>query len=177
MWKESRFFTQKTLKDFGFGKRSLQDKILEEVTILLKTIENTKGEIFTLKPLIQGVFSNIVTSIVFNRRFDYDDPQMMKIRDMLHEHLTDSEFSGILDAIPVLESFPGDLFHAKRLLDVERKLDAFVQKCLDEHKQTFDENNLVDYADAYLSEMKKRQNEKDSVYSGKNCSFIFFKLY
>ncbi|XP_052068662.1 cytochrome P450 2B4-like [Mytilus californianus] len=165
LWKESRFFTQKTLKDFGFGKRSLQDKIMEEVTILLKTIENTKGETFTLKPLIQGVFSNIVTSIMFNRRFDYDDPQMMKIRDMLHEHLTDSEFSGILDAIPFLESFPGDLFHAKRLLTVERKLDEFIQKCLDEHKQTLDENNILDYTDAYLSEMKKRQKEKDSVFS------------
>ena len=166
LWHENRTFTFNTLKSFGFGKRSLQDKIIEEVQKLLKTLEDTKGEIFTLKPLVQGVFSNIVTSIVFNQRYDYDDPKMSEIRDLIHQQLADSEFAGALDILPILEKLPGDLFHSKRLKAVEKRLEEFMRQHIDEHKRSLDDDNHRDFTDAYLSEIKKNGNNGNDVFFG-----------
>ena len=48
--------------------------------------------------------------------------------------------------------------------DTEAK--AFVAKCIAEHRDTFDEDNLRDFIDIYLK-VEKEKNESDAL-TGKN---------
>jgi cytochrome P450 family 2 subfamily J len=46
IWKEQRRFTVTMLKNFGLGKKSLEQRIQEEAQHLVEAIEEEKGEHF-----------------------------------------------------------------------------------------------------------------------------------
>ncbi|CAL8275868.1 unnamed protein product [Arctogadus glacialis] len=78
-WKEMRRFALSNLRDYGMGKRTAEEKILEECHYLIEVFEKHKGQPFdTSKPMNLAV-SNIISSIVFGSRFEYSDPQFNKM--------------------------------------------------------------------------------------------------
>ncbi|CAM9914975.1 unnamed protein product [Lampetra fluviatilis] len=82
-WKQQRRFAVSTLRN---GKTSLKEKISEEVAFLLQTFRESGGVVdptFT----IQNAVSNIVCSIVFGHRFDYDDSRFRHLLHLLAENL------------------------------------------------------------------------------------------
>ncbi|XP_057678890.1 cytochrome P450 2K1-like isoform X1 [Corythoichthys intestinalis] len=73
-WKEMRRFTLSNLKDFGMGKKACEDKIIEESQHLLEVFRNFRGEAFDTQQAVNYAVSNIICSLVFGSRFQYDDP-------------------------------------------------------------------------------------------------------
>ena len=72
-WKEHRRFTLSCLKEFGMGKRSLEQKIQEEITFMIDEIEtNAKGS-FDIHHILRSGVSNIICHLVYGTRFDYKD--------------------------------------------------------------------------------------------------------
>ncbi|XP_037304932.2 cytochrome P450 2K1-like [Pungitius pungitius] len=80
-WKDMRRFALTNLRDFGMGKRASEDKIIEECEHLIEVFKKHKGEPFdTTQPMNYAV-SNIICSIVYGSRFEYDDPQFTSLVD------------------------------------------------------------------------------------------------
>ncbi|XP_051792726.1 cytochrome P450 2K1-like isoform X3 [Acanthochromis polyacanthus] len=78
-WKEMRHFALSNLRQFGIGKKASEDKIIEESHHLIEVIKKFKGAAFdTTEPLTYAV-SNIISSIVFGSRFEYDDPVLTSL--------------------------------------------------------------------------------------------------
>ena len=67
-WKETRKFTLISLKGFGLGKRSLEEKISEEFQNLYEVLEQTKGRPFCVNKILGQAVSNIICGIVFGKR-------------------------------------------------------------------------------------------------------------
>ncbi|KAM8831500.1 cytochrome P450 2K1-like [Spinachia spinachia] len=79
LWKDMRRFALTNLRDFGMGKRASEDKIIEECEHLAEVFKKHKGEPFdTTQPMNYAV-SNIICSIVYGSRFEYDDPQFTSL--------------------------------------------------------------------------------------------------
>ena len=67
-WKTMRRFTLQTLRDFGVGKSSLEDKIMAEVEAATSYLNDKKGEPTEMAALLQMVIGNVIYGIIFGRR-------------------------------------------------------------------------------------------------------------
>ncbi|CAJ0928393.1 unnamed protein product [Ranitomeya imitator] len=86
-WKSMRRFTLSTLRDFGMGKRSVEARIQDELMPLIESFSSHNGKPFNPHMLINTAVSNVICSIIFGKRFEYDDPEFEKLIHMLDENV------------------------------------------------------------------------------------------
>ncbi|KAL3847909.1 hypothetical protein ACJMK2_018800 [Sinanodonta woodiana] len=164
LWKEHRTFILTTLRNFGFGKTSLEGKIQTEVTILLSDIEKINEKPFRILYLVQTSVSNVINAMVFGGHFNHGDARFAKLMQMQEENLENNGPKNVVAFFPFLRFLPGDLFHVKKTLRNVRYEEIFIDDLIDKHIENFDENKMEDFIDAFLLEMK---NNRDCT----NCTF------
>ncbi|XP_013776427.1 cytochrome P450 2J6-like [Limulus polyphemus] len=163
-WKEQRRFSLHALRDLGFGKTKMEDHIKEEVNVILEQLAACKGKPEDLRRLLVPSVSNNISALVFGRRFDYNDPKRQFLDERLREALESFQQFSLYTFFPwlkhiVLKLRPG--IYKKFLTSIE-KLQEFINDEIKTHEETLDENNIRDFIDAFLLEMKKRQNKNDT---------------
>lgn len=168
-WKEHRRFTLSTLRNFGLGKKSMEERIREETSYLLQYFEGNMGAPFDPRSVLNNAVSNIICSIVFGKRFEYDDPFFRNIIGLVNENLTAAAgvWAQIYNAIPLVRRLP--LPHQTLLKNAET-VNAFLKSSQEEHKKTLVPGEPRDYIDCYLEEMEKQQKEHgdESVFEDEN---------
>jgi len=82
-WLEQRRFALRTLRDFGFGKSSMEEMIKEEVQLFTEEIRKSKGEPFDFINKFNLPILNALWNVTVGQRFDYDDPKLMSIIERL----------------------------------------------------------------------------------------------
>ncbi|KAK2088523.1 Cytochrome P450 2B6 [Saguinus oedipus] len=116
-WKVLRRFSLTTMRDFGMGKRSVEERIEEEAQCLVQELRKSEGESLGMNrkdddeklrdagALVDPTFffhsitANIICSIVFGKRFDYQDKEFLKLLHLFYESfsLVSSLFSQVRD--------------------------------------------------------------------------------
>ncbi|XP_077130965.1 cytochrome P450 2K1-like isoform X2 [Ranitomeya variabilis] len=86
-WRSMRRFTISTLRDFGMGKKSVEARIQDELMPLIESFRSHNGKPFNTHILINTAVSNVICSIIFGKRFEYDDPAFEKLIKMLDENV------------------------------------------------------------------------------------------
>ncbi len=66
-WKDMRKFTVVTLRDFGVGKKSLEEKIQDETQVVMNVLEKSEKPIFPRR-LFCNATSNMICSVIFGER-------------------------------------------------------------------------------------------------------------
>jgi hypothetical protein len=67
-WKVLRKFTLQSLKDFGVGKSSLEEKIVVEIEAATVVLNETKGNPTDVRLLTSMIITNVIYGIVFGKR-------------------------------------------------------------------------------------------------------------
>ncbi|XP_026174579.1 cytochrome P450 2K1-like isoform X2 [Mastacembelus armatus] len=86
-WKEMRRFALTNLRDFGMGKKACEDKIIEESHYLIDVFKKFKGEAFDTSQPMNYAISNIICSMVYGSRFEYDDPEFTSMVDRINRNI------------------------------------------------------------------------------------------
>ncbi|KAG8445782.1 hypothetical protein GDO86_010535 [Hymenochirus boettgeri] len=158
-WKVMRRFTLSTLRNFGMGKRSLEDKINEECDCLVETFQFYKGLPFDNSILLNAAFANIIVSILIGHRFDYQDPTLLKLLYLINENfrIFGSQATMVYNMYPlIMKWIPGCY---KALHENTLKLYEFIEETFTKHKDSLDINHQRDLIDVFLV---KQQEEKTS---------------
>ncbi|XP_068116387.1 cytochrome P450 2J6-like [Hyperolius riggenbachi] len=176
-WKEHRCFTLSTLRNFGLGKKSMEERIREESGYLIQRFRKNKDEILDPRVIIDNAVSNIISFMVFGRRYEYDDPTFRSILNIVHENMkmAGGFWAQLYNAFGFIKYLP--LPHQKIFKNSNIVFD-FIRKVLEEHRVTRVPGDPRDYIDCYLEELdKNRKDGHNSTFDDENLLICVADLF
>ncbi|XP_070620300.1 cytochrome P450 2A5-like [Erythrolamprus reginae] len=160
-----RRFTITTLRNFGLGRRSIEERILEEAHFLVDALRDTKGAPFDPTYFLSRSVSNVISSIIFGNRFDYEDQEFLALLTGILEtfRFSSSPQGQLLDIFPgVVQHLPGS---QQKSFQMFSELKEFVAKKAEAHQETLDPNSPRDFMDCFLVKMLQDGKTPNSFFS------------
>ncbi|NXW94747.1 CP2H2 protein, partial [Alopecoenas beccarii] len=120
---------------------------------------------------------NIICSIIFGDRFDYEDKKFITLIDLLNENndLQCTVQAQLYNFFPtVMEYLPGP--HQKLFKNGE-KFDEFTVGIIKEHQQTLDPSCPRDFIDAFLNKMEEEKGNSHSEFTTETLSRTTLDLF
>ncbi|XP_063793843.1 cytochrome P450 2G1-like [Pseudophryne corroboree] len=176
-WKLIRNFTVKTLKSFGFGKKSIEEKVQTEAMCVVE--EFKKFQVVSLDPdkMFMDAFSNVLCSIMFGDRFEYKDEQFTKLLGIAEDcfHVLSSPWGQLHNILPaVMNHIPGP--HHK-IIDHSEELTEFIFERVKASQQTLDPSSPRHFIDSFLIKIEQEKNDPNSEFNMKNLLVTMHNLF
>ncbi|KAM9323967.1 cytochrome P450 2C8-like [Gastrophryne carolinensis] len=176
-WKTMRRFALMTLRNFGMGKRSVEERVQEEAQCLLENFLRSKGTPIDPSSLIRLAVSNVICSIVFGVRFDYEDKKHTDLLGLFNE-ITDilTTVAGqLLTIMPrLMKIIPGS--HLK-LFSKVAQIKQFIRAQIKNHKETLDSNCPRDLIDCFLIRMEEEKKNPNTDFFNENLVATVMDLF
>ncbi|KAG5195885.1 hypothetical protein JEQ12_011521 [Ovis aries] len=176
-WKEIRRFSLMTLRNFGMGKRSIEDRVQEEARCLVEELRKTNGSPCDPTFLLGCAPCNVICSIIFQNRFDYTDQNFRNLLEKFNENLRimSSPWIQICNSFPILiDYFPGS--HNKVFKNFAY-VRSYVLEKVKEHQATLDINNPRDLIDCFLIKMEQEKHNQEMEFTFENLIASVFDLF
>eukprot|EP00079_Xenopus_tropicalis_P036209 XP_017949980.1 PREDICTED: uncharacterized protein LOC100124950 isoform X1 [Xenopus tropicalis] len=176
-WKVMRRFTIATLRDFGMGKRTIEDRINEECHSLVETFQSYKGEPFETNLIMNAAVANIIVSILLGHRFEYQDPTLLKLIGLSNEmvRILGSPIVLLYNAYPsVMKWLPGSHHN---VIKNTQKSHTFIKETFTEHKAQLDINDQRDFIDAFLAKQSEEKPNPGLFFHNENLVSLVDGLF
>uniref|UniRef100_UPI0037E83669 cytochrome P450 2K1-like n=1 Tax=Semicossyphus pulcher TaxID=241346 RepID=UPI0037E83669 len=176
-WKEMRRFALTTLRDFEM-KNLAEDKILEECRHLIQVFEQHQGKPFdTSGPAINAA-NNVIASIVYGSRFEYDDP---RFKSWVQRSKDNALILGST-SINLYNMFPRLFSWLKNRQVVLRNFESTrrdVRDNIKRLKETLNPELCRGFVDCFLIRKQKEEDScvKDTYYHEKNLTVSVIDLF
>ncbi|XP_058039197.1 cytochrome P450 2K1-like [Ahaetulla prasina] len=162
-WKVMRRFTLSTLRDYGMGKRTIEDKITEECSVLTKTMETYAGKPFDVTRILTAAVANIIVSILLGKRYEYEDATFLRLLKIIRENV---QLAGS-PAVLLYNLFPklGFLLGARKtIMKNQKEFHDFIRTTFIEYLQDLDDNDQRNFIESFL--VRQKQENMKTTYDG-----------
>ena len=168
-WKTLRRFMLRNLRDFGFGKSSMEEIFLEEVGKLISYLAPLEGEPINLAGAFNLSIVNALWSIIAGERLQLDDPNLKRlVDDFVEVTQTTSPVSPLsvilpfpsMSKWPILDKISGFADLNKIVQHMAPRFNAH----FDEHQRTLDPDSCRDFLDLMLVEHQNASGPENPFY-------------
>lgn len=159
----------------------------------------TNSQPVDISPMLAVSVSNVICNIMMSVRFSLNDPRFRHFTGLIEEGMRLFGELNTVDYIPtwqvcvwhlpfgisqraktwrfifgfffvVVQYLPGKLSAKNKITKNREDMFQFYQEVIDEHKATFDPNNIRDLIDTYLAEIQKAKEEgrDEQLFEGKD---------
>ncbi|KAM9010413.1 cytochrome P450 2H2-like [Ara ararauna] len=176
-WLQVRRFALSALRNFGMGKRSIEERIQEEIEYFLEEIDKTKGTPFDPTFILSCAISNVICSIVFGKRYGYKDKKFLALMNNMNNifHMTSSHWGQLYQMFSkILVYLPGPHNNIFKEFD---SLKAFVSEEVKIHQDSLDPTSPQDFIDLFLNKMQEEKDCPSSSFHMKNLITTTFDLF
>ncbi|XP_029301776.1 LOW QUALITY PROTEIN: cytochrome P450 2Y3 [Cottoperca gobio] len=176
-WRQLRRFTLTTLRDFGMGRKGMEEWIQEESQHLRARIDTFKAAPFEPTFLLSLSTSNVICCLVFGQRFSYEDKKFLSLLQIISETLKfgSSPWGQMYNIFPrLMEHLPGH--HHFAFSQIE-KLRDFINMKIQEHKDTLDPSSPRDFIDCFLIRMNQEKDITTTEFNQENLISTVLNLF
>ncbi|MEE6460478.1 hypothetical protein FKM82_000983 [Ascaphus truei] len=172
IWRQQRRFSHSTLRHFGLGKLSLEPIIIEEFKYVKAEMLKHGGDAFCPFQIINNAVSNIICSICFGKRFNYEDEEFKTMLNLMSRGLEISMNSEAILAniCSWMYYLPFGAFGELRQIVVD--ITAFLKRIIAEHEATLNPESPRDFIDMYLLHIE--EEKKGQAGSSFNTEYLFY---
>ncbi len=167
-WVEQRRYSMSKLRDLGFGKKSTESIIVEEVDDLCKYLEDqSRCQAIDVKFGFTAAVLNAYWTMLSSRKLTYNDATLVKLVGIVTRAFEEQgrpiwNYQVVNFYKPLMKlcmKMGIGLSHVMML-----HLRDYTDKIVCEHEVAFQEDNLGDFIDHYLLQMKNTANASSSFY-------------
>ncbi|KAL3874624.1 hypothetical protein ACJMK2_037610 [Sinanodonta woodiana] len=167
-----RKFTLVALKDFGVGKKSLEERIQDEARIVAEELESYGGQPRDIRKTLQRAVANIIAGIIYGTRLDYGDPEFIRLIQNIDTIFTVVSARLPENFFPFLAYLPNS--KARTVFNAFDDMSRYARKRIKEHRATFNPDNIRDFVDLYL---KAEEHEDEEEVDEENMFRVIVDLF
>ncbi|XP_003470576.2 cytochrome P450 2D16-like isoform X1 [Cavia porcellus] len=176
-WREQRRFCVSTMRNFGLGKKTLEQWVTEEAACLCDGFASHDGRPFHPYGLLSKAVCNVIASLIYARHFEYDDPNFVRLLKFLEDFMVDDSafMLQVLNSMPLLLRIP---WVAAKVLPAQRSFMVLNDELLAEHNTGWDPDQPPrDLTDAFLTEVLKAKGNSESTFNDQNLRLVVLELF
>ncbi|XP_006890125.1 PREDICTED: cytochrome P450 2D6-like isoform X1 [Elephantulus edwardii] len=176
-WREQRRFSVSTMRNFGLGKKSLEQWVTEEAACLCAVFAAQEGRPFSPNVHLNKAVTNVISCLTHGCRFEYDDPTLLKLMELVDKALTDNSnfLREVLNVVPILLRIP---VLAKKVLATQKAFMDLLDGLVAEHRETRDRTQPPrDLTDVFLDEVEKAKGNPESSFNNDNLRLVVADLF
>ena len=143
----------------------MESTISEEAQHFVSFLEQERGSPVCLIGIVNKAVVNVICSIVLGKRFGYSDEEFCKFIHTITETVV-NKYIPKVNLLPILRWIPTVRKSWQHCEDQNVAMREWFQRQIDAHKTNLDENNIRDFIDAYLIEIKTVEDDSNSQFTG-----------
>ncbi|KAI8511225.1 hypothetical protein Bbelb_103250 [Branchiostoma belcheri] len=159
-FKQRKKFAATVLKNLGMkvGKGSIEEKIQEEARCLCDKFAAYQGRSFDPECDLQVTIANVICSMVFGHRFEYDDERFRELAEsIVLTQMNMVSLSGqLINVFPFLRFVPGLNNAVSDSVWRAEKIEKFIWEEISRHRENLDHENPRDFLDFGLIEVERQ---------------------
>ncbi|XP_050658768.1 cytochrome P450 2C31-like isoform X4 [Macaca thibetana thibetana] len=126
--------------------------------------------------LLGCVPCNVISSIIFQNRFDYRDQKFLTLMKYFNENFetVSTPWIQLYNAFPFLRVLPGSHNVLFKNYALQR---SFILEKVKEHQESLDINNPRDFIDYFLIRMEKEKHNKESEFTMDNLVATIWDMF
>ncbi|UMM30613.1 hypothetical protein L5515_012416 [Caenorhabditis briggsae] len=163
-WVQQRRFALHILRDFGLGKNLMEEKVLNEVTAMIESINKCKDNV-DMQVIFDASVGSVINNLLFGYRYDEANmAEFLELKERMNQHfkMAAEPIGGLIGMYPWLGSLPILSGYKSVVTDNWGGLMKMFRKQAEEKLAVidYDSDEYSDYVEAFLKERKKHENEE-----------------